>query len=417
MAAEQSVTNGAHHVPTIHELGDVLRERREAMGASLAEVEAATRIRQKYLAAIESDDWHLLPGEIVGRGFLRNYATYLGLDPTELVERRRAVADPSLASSLANTSAGSTLPPERTVDYRPKDVALKDEQEAIQQRELRIGPAVRRLFGLLGVLLVLWVVVSNFGAQITTGLTNTVAGVQTTVANVRTAPTAESTPFAVADNPARPTQGIVPENPGGAALAPTPAAAANPTVGSEAPGGVDMSPTTAVVPTVASTPKVRTLVLIPTNTPAADAVAPTPTNTVEPTPTQVPPTDTPAPVPTDTPEPPPTAVAAAVAPACPDARSVILTPGVKQVISGPVAVTGQAIHEGFQYYKLEYALGADASDGYIYFDGANSAVDGGTLGILNTGSLPNGEYTLRLTVVDQSANYPPPCQVTVVIQN
>ncbi|MEZ4613556.1 MAG: helix-turn-helix transcriptional regulator [Caldilineaceae bacterium] len=73
----------------------------------MAEAEAATRIRQKYLAALESDEWHLLPGEVVGRGFLRNYATFLGLEPNEVVERRRTVADPTLAAVLASTSAGS----------------------------------------------------------------------------------------------------------------------------------------------------------------------------------------------------------------------------------------------------------------------------------------------------------------------
>ena len=87
------------------------------------------------------------------------------------------------------------------------------------------------------------------------------------------------------------------------------------------------------------------------------------------------------------------------------------------MLSGQVAVTGRAFHESFQYYKLEYAPGANVGDGYTYFDGANSGVDGGTLGVLNTSSLPNGVYTLRLTVVDMTANYPPPCQVTITIQN
>src|SRR5690606_9666245 len=89
--------------PPMHELGAMLRKRREAMGATLAEVEAATKIRQKYLAALEADEWQLLPGEVVGRGFLRNYAAYLALDATEMIERRRAVADPSLASVLSST--------------------------------------------------------------------------------------------------------------------------------------------------------------------------------------------------------------------------------------------------------------------------------------------------------------------------
>ncbi|MCB0183267.1 MAG: helix-turn-helix domain-containing protein, partial [Caldilineaceae bacterium] len=61
--AEQNVyTQPSPSAHSVRDLGGVLRERRDAMGASLAEVETATRIRQKYLAALESDDWHLLPG-------------------------------------------------------------------------------------------------------------------------------------------------------------------------------------------------------------------------------------------------------------------------------------------------------------------------------------------------------------------
>ena len=111
------------------------------MGVTLAEAEVATRIRQKYLAALEADEWDLLPGEVVGRGFLRNYSTYLGLEPTEMIERRRAVADESLAAVLVNTSAGSALPPERKVDYRPKDVALKDEGDELDTpRQINWAP-------------------------------------------------------------------------------------------------------------------------------------------------------------------------------------------------------------------------------------------------------------------------------------
>jgi hypothetical protein len=46
------------------QIGPILRERREAMGVTLAEAEVATRIRQKYLAALESDEWNLLPGRL-----------------------------------------------------------------------------------------------------------------------------------------------------------------------------------------------------------------------------------------------------------------------------------------------------------------------------------------------------------------
>ncbi len=110
------------------------------MGVSLAEVEIATRIRQKYLSAIEADEWHLLPGEVVGRGFLRNYAEYLGLESHEINDRRRVVTDAGLTAALATTSAGAPLPPERAVDYRPKEVELKDEVDGIERGEIKLTP-------------------------------------------------------------------------------------------------------------------------------------------------------------------------------------------------------------------------------------------------------------------------------------
>ena len=61
-------------------LGDMLREAREAMGVSLAEAERETKIRAKYLAALEDDNLGNLPGAVYARGFLHNYAQYLGLD-------------------------------------------------------------------------------------------------------------------------------------------------------------------------------------------------------------------------------------------------------------------------------------------------------------------------------------------------
>jgi len=141
-AKQERGRGGRNAVPTpVQSIGPLLRERREAMGVTLAEAEVATRIRQKYLAALEADEWDLLPGEVVGRGFLRNYSTYLGLEPTEMIERRRAVADDSLAAVLVNTSAGSALPPERKVDYRPKDVALKDEGDDLDTpRQINWAP-------------------------------------------------------------------------------------------------------------------------------------------------------------------------------------------------------------------------------------------------------------------------------------
>lgn len=66
-------------------LGQILREAREAKGATLGQAEAATRVRQKYLRALEDGDWASLPEPLYVRGFLRSYARYLGVDGAAMV--------------------------------------------------------------------------------------------------------------------------------------------------------------------------------------------------------------------------------------------------------------------------------------------------------------------------------------------
>jgi cytoskeletal protein RodZ len=59
----------------------MLRQARLDRGASLADVEAETRIRRKYLEALEAEDYSSLPATVYTRGFIRSYSRYLGLDP------------------------------------------------------------------------------------------------------------------------------------------------------------------------------------------------------------------------------------------------------------------------------------------------------------------------------------------------
>ena len=62
------------------EIGSSLREARMRNGYDLAEVEAATKIRTKYLKALEDEQFEVLPAQTYIKGFLRSYAEYLGLD-------------------------------------------------------------------------------------------------------------------------------------------------------------------------------------------------------------------------------------------------------------------------------------------------------------------------------------------------
>ncbi len=66
-------------------LGEILRQRRESKGITLEQAAEDTRIREKFLAALESGDDRWLPGAVYTKGFLRNYADYLDLDGSELV--------------------------------------------------------------------------------------------------------------------------------------------------------------------------------------------------------------------------------------------------------------------------------------------------------------------------------------------
>ncbi len=67
------------------ELGRQLQAAREARGYSVVEAAQGTHIRATYIAAMEQDRFEDLPAPVYARGFLRNYATFLGLDAEDLV--------------------------------------------------------------------------------------------------------------------------------------------------------------------------------------------------------------------------------------------------------------------------------------------------------------------------------------------
>ena len=62
------------------EIGRLLEDKRKELSLTLEEVEQATKIRKRYLTALERDDYAILPDAVYARGFLKTYANYLGLD-------------------------------------------------------------------------------------------------------------------------------------------------------------------------------------------------------------------------------------------------------------------------------------------------------------------------------------------------
>jgi cytoskeletal protein RodZ len=64
----------------VFEIGNSLREARLRQGADFPEIEQGTKIRAKYLRALEDEQFDVLPAQTYVKGFLRSYAEFLGLD-------------------------------------------------------------------------------------------------------------------------------------------------------------------------------------------------------------------------------------------------------------------------------------------------------------------------------------------------
>jgi cytoskeleton protein RodZ len=78
------------------DIGTTLREARMRARIDMTEVEARTKIRAKYLRAIENEEWDLLPGPVYVKSFLRTYGDFLGLDSRMLIdEYKRQYERPS----------------------------------------------------------------------------------------------------------------------------------------------------------------------------------------------------------------------------------------------------------------------------------------------------------------------------------
>ncbi len=94
----------------MEEIGRTLRERRERLGLTLEEIERSTRIRANRLEALEAGEFDTLPSQVQVRGFLRNYADFLDLDPDEILSSYAALQDADDRSpriSLRRNKAGT----------------------------------------------------------------------------------------------------------------------------------------------------------------------------------------------------------------------------------------------------------------------------------------------------------------------
>src|SRR6266540_1889092 len=94
-------------------LGDTLREARMRQKIDIGEVEAKTKIRAKYLRALENEEFGALPGPTYVRSFLRTYAAFLGLDAQLLVEEYRVQHEPIEEPAEVQPLGGPPASPRR----------------------------------------------------------------------------------------------------------------------------------------------------------------------------------------------------------------------------------------------------------------------------------------------------------------
>jgi cytoskeleton protein RodZ len=125
------------------ELGHILREARETKGFTLEDVQDEIRINAKYLKSLEEGDYAALPTPTHARGFLRNYAHFLGLDPQPLLNRYETSLkrSPLKAPAGNGREAAPNLPPispNASVFYDPVNVEVDVGQRRDPESALRL---------------------------------------------------------------------------------------------------------------------------------------------------------------------------------------------------------------------------------------------------------------------------------------
>jgi len=103
-------------------LPDRLTAARERKGVDLVRAERETKIRVRYLSALESGDYRDLPGAVYTKGFLRNYAIYLGLDAEDVLRQWRRERGEATAPEAAIVPPRPLDAPARPLNFSPSIV-------------------------------------------------------------------------------------------------------------------------------------------------------------------------------------------------------------------------------------------------------------------------------------------------------
>ena len=124
-------------------VGQQLSAAREQRGYSITDVEKGTSIRALYIQAIETGDYEVVPGEVYLKGFIRNYATFVGLDGSNMVELYKQEQQLAVSQEPAEAGTQTELVQEKKSDTAP---ALRE--NASFSAQPRAGKSLGWLAGL-----------------------------------------------------------------------------------------------------------------------------------------------------------------------------------------------------------------------------------------------------------------------------
>ena len=98
----------------MQKIGSTLRDTRMRRRIDISDVETATKIRAKYLRALENEEWDLLPGPAFVKSFMNTYCDYLDIDSRTLVQAYRFRYEKPALADQASLSSGLGSGRERT---------------------------------------------------------------------------------------------------------------------------------------------------------------------------------------------------------------------------------------------------------------------------------------------------------------
>ena len=111
------------------ELGNRLKEAREAKGLSLEDLQELTKIQKRYLIGIEEGNYSMMPGKFYVRAFIKQYCEAVGLDSEEIFEQYKSeipsVYSEELPEQLSRVQSRKTIPAgdSKVVELLPKILA------------------------------------------------------------------------------------------------------------------------------------------------------------------------------------------------------------------------------------------------------------------------------------------------------